>query len=553
MVAVHADCYTLFEAECQTEDRLKRLWVAIRARKPWANALSLQIAPPKADSKVVSQVYHWATACGIPGLKLLPPEIIRMIADFSEGAAFFRCIAAVRLGRELKAAPQTLPLSMAVPLRNVLSWTRGEMPKISPSRSSSSSSSTNELSFTRLTYDRRGIRRIENSSERETGQRRRRTGTEAYTVVKLIPGEEVLAAFEYGILRLKYSSHVYNFYIWDIPDHPDINCLARPLGQEARLRTIDLQKITGLTFFYNQVGRLYWIHGHTTTEVTAKNAFDKVHKVVKSSLCWTYVPIAKGDRITAIGLRLRSRGSTATDFSTSQPAFVFRTQLAGDFAIGPQHDHYVDHVASDLSPSLLIYKSMPSLEVSDVGAHPPSEPGGSSSVQFRPLWADKPAWDNPGSQYFSAAPLGGVTRMQIFQVEECYFWDSLIFSGILFDYENGAQRAVGECLVGVAPSTIYMNPKRICVHKAQDGEAIVNDTEASFNCCEIEAGSELEHDHGEEHGWFCYTLEGYMSWWHWADGHSNFSIAGATAIPRSHTVFVEGIEASGIDPSGNDD
>jgi hypothetical protein len=44
MAVVHADCYTLFKAECQTEDRDRRLWAAIKAREPWDRALRLQVS-----------------------------------------------------------------------------------------------------------------------------------------------------------------------------------------------------------------------------------------------------------------------------------------------------------------------------------------------------------------------------------------------------------------------------------------------------------------------------------------------------------------------------
>jgi hypothetical protein len=79
------------------------------------------------------------------------------------------------------------------------------------------------------------------------------------------------------------------------------------LGREARIRTIDLQRITGLTFFYSSQGRQYGIHAHTMSEPTALSTFNQVSRYLRSPLVWVYIPIAKNDRITAFGIRLDDR------------------------------------------------------------------------------------------------------------------------------------------------------------------------------------------------------------------------------------------------------
>lgn len=140
--------------------------------------------------EVIDQVLHWAEAIGLPGLKKLPPELIQMIANLSKSAALLHGIAAILLGRELRDPSYLQRPLRIVPLRYVLSWLRGQEPRLSQTVITSS--------LMRLTYDSRGIRRIETLPEKGPVQVRRRENTKAYTVIQL-PGLEVMAWFQVGL------------------------------------------------------------------------------------------------------------------------------------------------------------------------------------------------------------------------------------------------------------------------------------------------------------------------------------------------------------------
>ena len=152
-VGVHSDCLSVFQEVCKAEDALDRLWVAA-ARSPWRGAPNLHLGC--ATNLAVELVYERSRVYGIPCLRLLPPELIEMIRDYSESATFWRHISALSFGIELSTTPaQTASPSLAtsIPLCDILAWTRGQEPTLvqPPDRSP----------VIRLTIDYRGIRQVE--------------------------------------------------------------------------------------------------------------------------------------------------------------------------------------------------------------------------------------------------------------------------------------------------------------------------------------------------------------------------------------------------------
>lgn len=60
--------------------------------------------------------------------------------------------------------------------------------------------------------------------------------------------------------------------------------------------------------------------------------------------------------------------------------------------------------------------------------------------------------------YFSSAPLEGVTRVHTFEDK-----DDKFCQGIILEYANGAQRALGQCRFGLDPVSTVTNPSEICL------------------------------------------------------------------------------------------
>lgn len=69
-----------------------------------------------------------------------------------------------------------------------------------------------------------------------------------------------------------------------------------------QLRTIPLDKITGLTFFVNYTD-IYAIHAHTPSNPSAAATYPLSSQSENDTIIWIYVPIPKGDTVTAFGRR----------------------------------------------------------------------------------------------------------------------------------------------------------------------------------------------------------------------------------------------------------
>lgn len=69
-----------------------------------------------------------------------------------------------------------------------------------------------------------------------------------------------------------------------------------------QLRTIELDKITGLTFFVDYTD-IYAIHVHTPSSPSAGETCPLSSQLYNGPVLWIYVPIPEGDSVTAIGMR----------------------------------------------------------------------------------------------------------------------------------------------------------------------------------------------------------------------------------------------------------
>jgi hypothetical protein len=101
--------------------------------------------------------------------------------------------------------------------------------------------------------------------------------------------------------------------------------------------------------------------------------------------------------------------------------------------------------------------------------------------------------------YLSVAPLTDVTGIQVLEDEnfEC--------KGMIFDYSNGAQRALGDCRFGYYQAKTYLRPRRLCYCHVQPTPAIVRGVH-------VEIGSESDHAHSGD-DWKCSKMEENIEFW----------------------------------------
>ncbi|KAL2017530.1 hypothetical protein VTK56DRAFT_2022 [Thermocarpiscus australiensis] len=146
----------------------------------------------------------------------------------------------------------------------------------------------------------------------------------------------------------------------------------------------------------------------------------------------------------------------------------------------------------------LVYSTVGTSElkpVSTVGACSPL-----ASVRRLEVPLELSLLDEPRLQdaYYSSAPLKDVVHVRVFCHEQTGFC-----RGILLGYENGAQRALGECRVGVDRVTVYARPVLICFRNSlENSEPRARE---AFKLVTVECTSSAEHSHRDE-GWECCSL-----------------------------------------------
>ncbi|KAL2162480.1 hypothetical protein VTH06DRAFT_7394 [Thermothelomyces fergusii] len=148
--------------------------------------------------------------------------------------------------------------------------------------------------------------------------------------------------------------------------------------------------------------------------------------------------------------------------NTVPPCILIRTSLAGDVIVGPYLAFGAGRfLVSGSRPTSLIYSRDQFRRISFISPY-------SESGQTGALLIDPPTY--PGREeflsncwYVSSASLDNVTRAHVFLEE-----DGVYCRGLLLEYANGGQKALGQCRVGVdrcatytgVPSIAFLNVRR---------------------------------------------------------------------------------------------
>lgn len=128
----------------------------------------------------------------------------------------------------------------------------------------------------------------------------------------------------------------------------------------------------------------------------------------------------------------------------------------GDIAIGsPYSEDTLENVLSKGPSEILIYNTAETRPISVIGAYSNIRHDSGPIAPFRPSQAGEPLVQNA---YFSSAPLENVNGIKVFDERKNRFC-----TGILLEYENGGQRALGQCRFNVDLARVYRRPVRICL------------------------------------------------------------------------------------------
>ncbi|KND90843.1 hypothetical protein TOPH_04652 [Tolypocladium ophioglossoides CBS 100239] len=411
-----------------------------------------------------------------------------MVHRHSATSLFWRYNAASELTKRLTASSNQL---LSIPLCPVSAWHRGGKPV--------TAETTHQLPVIRLTIDSWGITEV----ERLSGYPRfKRWRTDRLIFVILDQGclEGVTAHFKLGLLRLDLPRNCHGLETWDTPTPPALDrCFFYPanITSSTQFRTIELSQTTGFIFFFCY-GNLYAVHAHTRVAPCAQSTYQRLSRRRQQSVTWVYVPISQQDSIAALGARMLL---SERSFSGST-CLLFRMKLGGDVPVGLTSSKPAKNLLLSKSPPLtIIYDTLELQTVSVIGAYAAEEADDSPITPFCHPHVGNAPFPNA---CFSLAPLENVSRVSVFNNKQ-----NELCMGILLEYDNGAQRSLGQCRVDVDPVKYYVKPTRICFRRqnyVRPGSSV------SLQATMVKSTARCEHSHDEQ-GWTCFAMRGELEFW----------------------------------------
>ena len=496
--SVHVDCFNLYNRTVQGSDKMARLFHTASWTHPWKDAPALHLEPAKVvDNCRALRVA--AQACGLPGLLNLPLELADIVSEFASDSALFRLSSVLDLidytntGGKFKAM-------WKVPIQDIASWERGAEPVME--------NGVSDKPFIHLVIDARGLRQICRVAEIPAPSEDRYDDL-AFVLEHELCFKDVTVDFDMNLGHLNMPKEMpHQFKLWDRPYPPPLEesliyhtAVAR---QSLALRTIDLDACMGLTFFMTSKDT-YAIHAHTRAQPTARETFEKLSPHHQDICSWVYVPFALHDQVQGFGVR---RSITDGGHLLNNPAYLFRTELAGDFSVGSDEKRTSRHVFTLTGPGTkLVHNIAENGPLSIVGAFPQNRehPVHIDTSQMPPL-----ATPRIGRGCFSTAPLRGVAGITVFEDAVTRYC-----KGIIIDYENGGARAIGQCRIGEDPYVFYEHPVSLCM--APVGERKPSMRWGYGECMVVAVGSERVtvplFDNGKRLEWCQYPLRGEMQFW----------------------------------------
>ncbi|KAK4230502.1 hypothetical protein QBC38DRAFT_496493 [Podospora fimiseda] len=451
-LTVHHDCHCLFKQECRGDDAAMDYM--------WLNERAAQLP--------VTYLAHWKTL-GIPEMQRLPTEIIKMIRDYSSGNLFWRYNSVVTFAHQPRP-PGDFP-SCVVELGKVMSWERNQQPVLTDA----------EIwpSIVRITMDSRGLKRLERFQEMPPHQYGR-SDSEAYSVFRQAKEEGPLMQFKYGLARLVKTCTWHGGNIWDTPTPPYLEELPYRICNDDfdQFFTIELGRTTGITFFIGarpeddshemhrtprnaNLSRLLWkedgaihaIHAHTESSPSAIQTYRRLPFDVRGIVACFYMPLSPLDPI--VGMRFMVIEFSNWGKFNAARTVQFAKKLSGvttiGFSLGDTFDLESERDINVKPTTLFYQRPYVSRRIRGFGVR-------GETYKTSP-WIYRNALEDIGcdEQLVRAQPKD-MARIQIFEDSSGYL------RGLLIYYNNGVQKALGQCRFGWDTIKTVIAPVELCFY-----------------------------------------------------------------------------------------
>lgn len=164
---------------------------------------------------------------------------------------------------------------------------------------------------------------------------------------------------------------------------------------------------------------------------------------------------------------------------------------------------------AELLPSTIAYSKCELIPIHAARASEEEDNNGACKAIFNHLKVDRPPIR--GGCY-SFAPLKDVVRISIYRSTK-----RKLCRGILLEYQNGAQRSLGQCRLGVDKGKHYTKPTRLCFRPTTYDGAWPNRPRYPVpgghqKVTVVRCMTESHHTH-DKGGWTCCRLEGELEFW----------------------------------------
>ncbi|KAL7804295.1 hypothetical protein V8C43DRAFT_320760 [Trichoderma afarasin] len=513
-ISVHTDCFELFEKHCaigddengseQKDEKYRRLWLAGTRRYAWRKMQPLRF--PSSTTLAFPQPEIINQICGFQ--KIFLPEVVQLIQSHSKSHIVWRYCSAIQLAQELGSAKAEAAVIYDVP--KVLSWSRGCAPKLVQDESLAGS-------FIRFTIDHRGIKSIDRFTDIPAGTAGEMTASSCVFAVEPIEKlSDDKLEYELGLCRLQVP-RTRQITIWSDPNPLHLMHLlpSEDLDQYHRFATISLdpEYCTGISLFIAS-HLVHEIHAHSERHSTHLERFEYLRSMFDHEIVWIYIPLTAPDQITAIEIR---------KYVTEEERphhFTIWTET-GKFIVGcPQTREYQRSGPGTFSwepAEGILYETGDTRRPLTLIHHVPS----SGSMEFIGTDADKQTeTTEPDVQredwpleraFFSFASLEGVLNVHVFS-------DKLrkLCEGILFEYENGSKRTVGQCRLGWDQVQSWQKPLGMFYESASYQLTYPDDILDPVTHKSVRVTFDSESYHVSEDGTFeknFYPMRGCLNFW----------------------------------------
>ncbi|KAI0399968.1 hypothetical protein F4802DRAFT_610471 [Xylaria palmicola] len=306
----------------------------------------------------------------------------------------------------------------------------------------------------------------------------------AYVIEHREDVSNIYVEFKGDFLRLCLSKDQPSLCIWNTCSPPSLSSCrffdpaALRSRISSRLYARDLSRACGITFFFAS-GQLFGIYVHLTENSCAMDTYERMSIHRRRRIVWVYMPMAPPDKLVCLGSRKTNSG-----FS-----ILVQMSLAGEVILGCSENKHEEHVLlGSGTPMTLIYEEPQELQsISIFGTYP--SPG--SDI---PSFAVQRFESGTAGTYFSWASLSHIQSANIF-----YDRDTGLCRGIIFHYENGGSRAVGQCRLKVDESMMVIQP---CVLYFQSTSYSTSAGRLQRHGVRVEITGDATHQHSNN-GWQC--------------------------------------------------